>query len=195
GALVHYGPSTAGGTDLLDMTPGTGTFSDAALDVSHAFTDPTTGITITTLSKSGGTLTVRADFTPVLPTAAFNFSPANPNPGQPVQFTDNSSGPPTQWTWTFGDGGSSTAQNPTHTYAAPGLYTATLTAKNGVGTSAPVSQTIPVAIPTISSLTASPAPPRTAGTPMTWTATATGGIAPLQDDSWRWSASTRSRLA
>src|SRR5262249_53159463 len=137
GALVHYGPSTAGGTDLLDMTPGTGTFSEPALDASHAFTDPTTGITITTLSKSGGTLTVRADFTPVLPTAAFNFSPANPNPGQSVQFTDNSSGPPTQWTWTFGDGGSSTAQNPTHTYAPPGLYTATLTAKNGAGTSPP----------------------------------------------------------
>jgi len=31
------------------------------------------------------------------------------------------------WSWNFGDGGTSTAQNPTHTYTAPGLYDVTLT--------------------------------------------------------------------
>lgn len=45
-----------------------------------------------------------------------------------VAFTDLSTGTPTSWAWSFGDGGTSTAQNPTHIYTAPGVYTVTLTA-------------------------------------------------------------------
>lgn len=50
-----------------------------------------------------------------------------------VQFTDLSTGGPTSWLWTFGDGNTSTAQNPQHTYTAPGLYTVTLNATNEYG--------------------------------------------------------------
>ncbi|MBK6902278.1 MAG: PKD domain-containing protein [Saprospirales bacterium] len=35
--------------------------------------------------------------------------------------------------WDFGDGNTSTAQNPTHTYAGAGLYTVTLNAFNPNG--------------------------------------------------------------
>jgi gliding motility-associated-like protein len=35
------------------------------------------------------------------------------------------------WTWDFGDGTNSTAQNPSHTYATSGTYTVTLTASGG----------------------------------------------------------------
>ena len=35
--------------------------------------------------------------------------------------------------WTFGDGGTSTVASPTHTYAAAGTYTATLTVKDNTG--------------------------------------------------------------
>ncbi len=52
-----------------------------------------------------------------------------------VAFTDASSGNPTSWSWTFGDGGSSTAQNPTHAYSQVGTYTVALTAANGAGSS------------------------------------------------------------
>ena len=49
-----------------------------------------------------------------------------------VNFTDNSSGTPTTWSWNFGDGSAvSTEQNPTHTYAAAGTYTVLLTVGNG----------------------------------------------------------------
>lgn len=43
-----------------------------------------------------------------------------------VYFIDQSTGNPTSWNWYFGDGTSSTAQNPSHVYNAPGTYTAAL---------------------------------------------------------------------
>ncbi|MEQ9467668.1 MAG: PKD domain-containing protein [Ekhidna sp.] len=46
--------------------------------------------------------------------------------GQPVQFKDASSNANDDWSWTFGDAGTSTDQNPSHTYAAPGTYTVSL---------------------------------------------------------------------
>ncbi|WP_407355724.1 PKD domain-containing protein [Methanolobus sp. WCC5] len=47
-----------------------------------------------------------------------------------VSFTDHSTESPTSWTWDFGDGNTSTEQNPTHTYSSPGSYTVSLTASN-----------------------------------------------------------------
>ncbi len=47
-----------------------------------------------------------------------------------VQFTDNSFYQPTQWSWDFGDGGSSNEINPTHTFPADGTYTVCLTVSN-----------------------------------------------------------------
>lgn len=52
--------------------------------------------------------------------------------GQSVVCTDASTVGANSWNWNFGDGGTSTAQNPTHTYAAPGTYTITLNAQNTV---------------------------------------------------------------
>jgi len=44
-----------------------------------------------------------------------------------TQFTDQSTGNFSQWSWDFGDGNVSTQQNPCHIYANPGYYTAVLT--------------------------------------------------------------------
>lgn len=44
-----------------------------------------------------------------------------------MQFYDNSIDSPTAWLWDFGDGNTSTEQNPTHTYAAVGEYVVSLT--------------------------------------------------------------------
>lgn len=46
--------------------------------------------------------------------------------GFTATFLDTSTGGPTSWSWNFGDGGESSAQNPTHTYSAPGNYAVTL---------------------------------------------------------------------
>lgn len=51
-----------------------------------------------------------------------------------VQFTDTSSGSVLSWLWTFGDGDTSTSQNPSHTYSTDGTYTVTLHITTAGGT-------------------------------------------------------------
>ncbi len=70
----------------------------------------------------------------VQPVASFSWSPVNPTVGQTVQFTDTSTGPPTTWSWSFGDGSSSTVASPTHAYATPGIHSVTLQVGNAQGT-------------------------------------------------------------
>ncbi len=67
------------------------------------------------------------------PTADFSGSPVTGPAPLTVNFTDLSTGSPTSWSWTFGDGGTSTQQNPSHIYSAAGQYTVSLTATNGAG--------------------------------------------------------------
>ena len=43
-----------------------------------------------------------------------------------AQFIDYSTGGSGQWSWNFGDGGTSTLQNPSHSYSNPGQYVVTL---------------------------------------------------------------------
>jgi PKD repeat protein len=53
-----------------------------------------------------------------------------------VSFVDNSLGStPMTYDWNFGDGSSSTEQNPSHMYIQRGTYTVTLTVKNAYGSS------------------------------------------------------------
>ncbi|MCT8336681.1 PKD domain-containing protein [Methanoculleus sp. Afa-1] len=68
------------------------------------------------------------------PAAAFTANVTEGNAPLTVQFTDESTGNVTAWLWNFGDGNTSTEQNPVHTYASPGNYTVTLNASNAYGT-------------------------------------------------------------
>ncbi|WP_301664451.1 PKD domain-containing protein [Methanoculleus frigidifontis] len=79
-------------------------------------------------------VTIRARYSPPVPVdAAFSAIPTSGDAPLDVQFTDESTGDPTSWTWDFGDGGTSTDQNPSHTYATPGTYTVSLTVANADG--------------------------------------------------------------
>ena len=67
-------------------------------------------------------------------TSAFTFT--NVCLGMNTVFTDNSStgiGTITGWAWNFGDGNTSTLQNPSHTYTASGTYTVSLIATSSSG--------------------------------------------------------------
>jgi PKD repeat protein len=50
-----------------------------------------------------------------------------------VNFTDQSTGDITSWSWDFGDEATSTEQNPSHTYTDPGTYTVSLTVTGPAG--------------------------------------------------------------
>ena len=52
-----------------------------------------------------------------------------------VQFKDESTGNPTEWKWSLGNGTQSPLKDPSVTYLNPGTYTITLEAKNATGTS------------------------------------------------------------
>ena len=65
--------------------------------------------------------------TPQPPVAEFVGNPTSGAMPLTVNFTDQSTGSITTWSWDFGDGGTSTAQNPSHTYNAAGTYTVELT--------------------------------------------------------------------
>jgi PKD repeat protein len=86
------------------------------------------------------------------PTATFAYS-IN---GLTVDFTDQSAdadGTIQSWSWDFGDGTTSTAQNPIHTYDADGTYTVSLEVTDDGGAKATASATPTVAAPTPASVT------------------------------------------
>lgn len=88
---------------------------------------------ITVTAESGGAGGVVSDTVQITiqtpPQASFTFSIAN----NIVTFTDTSSGNPTEWRWTFGDGGTSTEKNPVHMYTEAGSYVVRLVARNAFG--------------------------------------------------------------
>ncbi|UUX93086.1 PKD domain-containing protein [Methanoplanus endosymbiosus] len=71
--------------------------------------------------------------TPPVPVADFTAGNVTGTDYLTVQFSDLSSGSPSEWLWDFGDGNTSTEENPEHTYVTPGAYDVTLTATNAGG--------------------------------------------------------------
>jgi len=67
------------------------------------------------------------------PVADFQADATDVFTGAVVTFTDLSTNNPTTWDWDFGDQGTSTMQNPTHTYTEAGVYTVSLTTSNEGG--------------------------------------------------------------
>lgn len=100
---------------------------------SHTYARPGTyTVRLTIANEFGITATASKFVNPSLgeaPKADFDFQAD----GLRVLFTDKSEGSPDSWTWDFGDGSSSTAKNPEHTYGQPGTFNVTLTARNKAG--------------------------------------------------------------
>ncbi|MFA5212511.1 MAG: PKD domain-containing protein, partial [Methanoregula sp.] len=70
--------------------------------------------------------------TRLIPIVSFTANASAGSDPLVVQFTDTSLYVPTNWAWDFGDGTTSTEQNPVHTYSI-GTYSINLTATNGDG--------------------------------------------------------------
>ncbi len=81
------------------------------------------------------------------PTASFSVSPSNPNTGETVRFTSNSSDPDgfiRQERWSFGDGAQASGSRAFHTYSSAGTYTVTLRVTDNRGATTTTSQRIQV---------------------------------------------------
>ncbi|MDD1729365.1 MAG: PKD domain-containing protein [Methanospirillum sp.] len=95
-----------------------------------------------------------------------------------VQFTNQSLGDPTAFSWNFGDGQSSTEQNPVHTYMTPGTYSVTLRATNTwTGGIATLSNAVTATDGVVPSPTQTPVPGEITAA---FSADRTSGAAPVQ---------------
>ncbi len=93
-------------------------------------------VSLTTANAYGSDDESKVEYITVTPPPPVTAFAANQSTGQSplvVQFTDQSTNSPTAWSWTFGDGQTSTEQSPTHTFTALGSYTVSLTATNAIG--------------------------------------------------------------
>ena len=99
--------------------------SSPAQNPTHIYNGPgtyTVTLTITVSPNCTATQTQTIEVHPNI-TGGFTVSPPPYCVGNEIQFTDSSVGNPTSWSWSFGDGGSSGAQDPTYTYNSEGTYT------------------------------------------------------------------------
>ncbi|WP_292464520.1 LamG-like jellyroll fold domain-containing protein [Methanolobus sp.] len=84
---------------------------------------------------------------PQAPSANFTYLPPDPVIYETVVFTDQSSdadGTIIAWSWNFGDGNTSTAQNPSHQYSSAGNYTVSLTVTDDDGNTDSSSRSVTV---------------------------------------------------
>lgn len=101
-------------------------------------------VTLTVISGSGCVRTVQHTvLVNPSPVAQFVYNTIAPNSNDNYQFTDKSiigSGALAGYVWDFGDGITSTTQNPTHAYAASGTYIVRLTITSLSGCAATITE-------------------------------------------------------
>lgn len=134
------GPTITGWTwDFGDATTST------AQNPTHIYSAVTSETVELMVSSTGGTDTkTRTNYINVInavPTADFTYDPTTGDTSTVFSFTADTTTPSANhpvisWAWDFGDGGTSTAETPTHTYSAitsGGTYSVSLTASTDQG--------------------------------------------------------------
>jgi gliding motility-associated-like protein len=118
---------------------GDGSTQQTTSGITHIYTQPQkTTVILSAINSFGCFSTVsKKDFVNVLPSLIPGFRTDKDivcRAGDPVQFTDTSSGPGTfSYTWNFSDGNTSTQQNPQHIFTTKGVYAVTMTVKSSEG--------------------------------------------------------------
>jgi PKD repeat protein len=148
--LAAFTGATISFTDISANTPtswswdfGDGSPASTLQNPTHVYTNPGTyTVTLTATNANGTDMETKTGYititAPVAPIAEFTAASTTISAGGTADFTDLSTGIPTSWSWLFPGGtpGTSTAQNPSVTYATPGVYDVTLTVTNSVGSDA-----------------------------------------------------------
>lgn len=130
---VQFTDKSTGDVDQWHWTFGDGTNS-AAQNPEHEYQEiGTFSVSLVAWNNTcPDTLILKDVVTIRPPIAGFTYAGSCTEKYKKV-FKDESSGA-TTWQWDFGDGATSSAQNPAHTYAAPGTYTVQLFVSNGTCT-------------------------------------------------------------
>ncbi|RLG30032.1 hypothetical protein DRO03_05650 [Methanosarcinales archaeon] len=104
---------------------------------SHVYTEGIYSVSLTVTNATGSDTCNRSNYITVssssAPVANFGASITSGYDPLIVLFEDFSLNSPDSWEWDFGDGGTSTRQNPKHTYLTPGTYNVSLTVANADG--------------------------------------------------------------
>ena len=140
GYNLHWGPSSGNYTSSVDVGSQT-TYNVTGLTEGQTYYFAVTAYDNAGTLDSAPSNEVSTTITAPPPVAAFNAKPLNIQAPLPVDFTNLSTGSITSWSWNFGDGATSTVQNPSHTYDVPGTYSVslTVTGPGGSDTAGPVS--------------------------------------------------------
>ncbi len=133
---VHFVNTSSGGFAYHWDFGVPGTTTDTSSDFEPTFVYPDTGTyTVKLLVNPGTTCPDSINrLVKVYPKFLAGFSDSGRQcPGAPISFIDQSAAtikPITNWQWNFGDGGSSSDQNPVHSYAYGGTFNVILVSKN-----------------------------------------------------------------
>ncbi|MBZ0279589.1 MAG: PKD domain-containing protein [Anaerolineae bacterium] len=135
--VVRFTNQSSGSITTYNWSFGDG---GGSTEASPVYTFRTTGIYNVTLTVSGpgGSSNVSRQINVLgasAPVAAFTQDLTNGPSPLNVRFTNQSTGQITAYSWTFGDGQTSTEQNPTHQFTAVGTYNVILSVTGPGGTS------------------------------------------------------------
>lgn len=177
GNPIQFTDQSTGGATTWSWNFGDGNTSTQQ-SPSHTYTASGTYTVSLNASAPGGCNSTATQVVTVSPQPIANFSSATVCLGTATPFTDLSTGGATSWSWNFGDGNTSTAQNPSNTYSSAGTYTVTLIATGPGGCSSTFSLPVtvyPQPVANFSVITVCQ------GTATTFTDLSTGGAT-----SWSW---------
>ena len=139
--VVHFTNTSTGGTSFdWDLGNGTTTTTTSTgTGVSGSYLTAGT-YTVTLTAHNGSSTSVYHITITVYPSPVVSFTATDTGlcPGSSATFTSTSTAGTTgacTYVWNFGDGSSSTATSPTHTFVTPGFYNVTLVVTNSMGCS------------------------------------------------------------
>ncbi|MFM8918148.1 MAG: PKD domain-containing protein, partial [Bacteroidota bacterium] len=127
--------NTSNGAVSYNWTFGNGTSSNIASPTANFTVSGNYDVTLTATSANGCTasITQQVNVTAHTITAFFTGNPTTGCAPLPVAFTGSSSPLATSWSWSFGDGNTSSLRNPSNTYNAIGNYNVTLVVTSAQG--------------------------------------------------------------
>ena len=126
--VVSFADSSSGPVTGWSWAFGDGDTSSVQNPIHTYASSGVFGVELAVMGTGGVVDTTRKDsLITVRPFADFSAFPTSGLDSVIVAFQDSSRGGATSWSWDFGDGETSTDQNPEHIYRVPGAYTVGLT--------------------------------------------------------------------